>query len=233
MEIRKLHGWRVAFQEAVAIQRRLKNSLILSDVSLFGEIRTVGGADISYDHGSGRFFAAAVVLSFPDLHILEQSSASARVLFPYIPGLLSFREGPPLIAAFARLKCRPDIVLFDGQGIAHPRGIGLASHMGLWLDIPSIGCAKKRLTGDYIEPGLRAGQWSPLHVEEQIVGAVVRTKLHVKPVFVSQGHRVSLERAIRIVLACTAGYRLPEPVRLAHLAVNQLRLLHRKSSGRK
>lgn len=233
MKIRDLHDWDVTYKEAVSIQQRLKQCLVLRDDGLPDKFSTVGGADISYDRGSSRFFAAVIVLSWPDLKILEESCASADISFPYIPGLLSFREGPPLLAAFEKLRSRLDVVLFDGQGIAHPRGVGLASHMGLWLDVPTIGCAKKKLFGDYLDPGPTVGEWSPLQDEEHVIGVVLRTKSRVKPVFVSQGHRISLERASRIVLSTTAGYRIPEPVRQAHLAVNRHRQSHRDSIGRR
>jgi len=164
-----------------------------------------------------------VVLSYPSLEILEIASTVDRVSFPYVPGLLSFREGPVLLKAFENLQQRPDIVLFDGQGIAHPRGIGLACHMGLFLDLPTIGCAKTKLIGTFAEVGQERGNFTDLFHKDAVIGAVVRTRNRVRPVFVSPGHRISLQRAIRIVLECCRGYRLPEPVRQAHLAVNRLR----------
>ncbi len=160
-------------------------------------------------------------MSYPELTLLEEATFSARVSFPYIPGLLTFREGPPLITAFAKLSQLPDFILFDGQGIAHPRGIGLAAHLGLILDRPAIGCAKSRLVGTHAPVGEKRGDWTGLIHQERQVGAVLRTRDRIKPVFVSQGHRIGLERAVTLVLACCRGYRIPEPTRRAHLAVNQ------------
>jgi len=218
-----LHPWEVTCREAVAIQQTLREKLILEDLDLPDPIRFIAGADISYSRGDDRFFGAVVVLSYPSLEILEIASTVDRVSFPYVPGLLSFREGPVLLKAFENLQQRPDIVLFDGQGIAHPRGIGLACHMGLFLDLPTIGCAKTKLIGTFAEVGQERGNFTDLFHKDAVIGAVVRTRNRVRPVFVSPGHRISLQRAIRIVLECCRGYRLPEPVRQAHLAVNRLR----------
>jgi len=227
MKTRELHRWDVTYREAVAIQEELRGRLILRADGLPDPLRTVAGADISYDRGSDLFFAAVVLMNYPELTLLEEATFSARVSFPYIPGLLSFREGPPLIAAFAKLNQPPDLILFDGQGIAHPRGIGLASHLGLILDRPAIGCAKSRLVGTHEPVGEKRGEWTELTHQEKKVGAVLRTRDRVKPIFVSPGHRVGLERSIALVLACCRGYRIPEPTRRAHLAVNRLRMEHR------
>ena len=227
MKTRELHRWDVTYREAVAIQEELRGRLILRADGLPDPLRTVAGADISYDRGSDLFFAAVVLMNYPELTLLEEATFSARVSFPYIPGLLSFREGPPLIAAFAKLNQPPDLILFDGQGIAHPRGIGLASHLGLILDRPAIGCAKSRLVGTHEPVGEKRGEWTELTHQEKKVGAVLRTRDRVKPIFVSPGHRVDLERAMALVLACCRGYRIPEPTRRAHLAVNRLRMEHR------
>jgi len=219
-----LHSWDVTCREAVAIQQTLRELLILYDENPPVALHSIAGADISYSKGDDRFFGAVVVLSYPSMEILEIASTVDQAPFPYVPGLLSFREGPVLLKAFDNLKQRPDIVLFDGQGIAHPRGIGLASHMGLFLDLPTIGCAKTKLIGTYEEVGQERGDRTDLHHKNSVIGAVVRTKNRVRPVFVSPGHRISLQRAVEIVLNCCRGYRLPEPVRQAHLAVNRLRL---------
>jgi len=227
MKTRELHRWDVTYREAVAIQEELRGRLILRADGLPDPLRTVAGADISYDRGSDLFFAAVVLMNYPELTLLEEATFSARVSFPYIPGLLSFREGPPLIAAFAKLNQPPDLILFDGQGIAHPRGIGLASHLGLILDRPAIGCAKSRLVGTHEPVGEKRGEWTELTHQEKKVGAVLRTRDRVKPIFVSPGHRVGLERSIALVLACCRGYRIPEPTRRAHRTVNRLRMEHR------
>jgi len=223
VQTRELHRWDVTYREAVAIQEDLLGKLILRDEGIPDPLRTIAGADISYDRGSDLFFAAVVLMDYPGLTLREEASFSARVSFPYIPGLLTFREGPPLLAAFAKLAQTPDCVLFDGQGIAHPRGIGLASHLGLLLDLPAIGCAKSRLVGAHEPVGEKRGCRQALIHKGREVGAAVRTRERVRPVFVSPGHRISLERAVELVLACCRGYRLPEPLRRAHIAVNLLR----------
>lgn len=223
MRTRALHRWEVTYREAALIQQELRGNLILRDDGLSDPVRTVAGADISYDRGSDRFFAAVVLMTYPELTVLETAALSTRVAFPYIPGLLTFREGPPLIAAFAQLRGAPDVVLFDGQGIAHPRGIGIASHLGLLLDLPAIGCAKRRLVGCHEAAGETRGAWAKLLFQDREVGAVLRTREGIKPLFVSQGHRISLPRALALVLSCCRGYRIPEPIRQAHLMVNRCR----------
>ncbi len=224
MSANPLHRWDVTYREAVAIQEDLRGKLILRDDGALDSIRTVAGADISYEKGSDLFFAAVVLMDFPGLALIEEAAFSARVSFPYIPGLLTFREGPPLLAAFAKLGQTPDLVFFDGQGIAHPRGIGLAAHLGLLLDLPAIGCAKSRLVGSYGPVGEKRGSHAALICGDRQVGAVVRTRERTRPIFVSQGHRIALPKAVTLVLSCCRGYRLPEPVRRAHLAVNRLRM---------
>ena len=220
MKIRELHSWDVDYAGAVAIQERLRRRLRFRPLP---ETGLVAGADVSYSKGDDRFFAAVVVLKMPELTIFETASASERVTFPYIPGLLSFREGPLLMRAFRRLRSKPDLVLFDGHGIAHMRGCGIASHLGLLLDLPSVGCAKSRLVGEHGEPGPRVGDHTRLRYEHRTVAAVLRTREGVKPIFVSQGHRISLPAAVRWVLRAGGGYRLPEPTRRAHLLANQVR----------
>lgn len=222
--MRLLHSWDVAYQEAVSIQNTLKKELILRDGVKIAPVNVIAGADISYSRGSDLFFAAVVLLSYPDMQPIEEAHAVERVSFPYIPGLLSFREGPVLLKAFENLQQAPDLVMFDGQGIAHPRGIGLAAHMGLFLDIPAIGCAKSRLCGEHREPGSFPGDHEDLLYQGQVIGAVLRTKARVHPVFVSPGHLISLERSREVTMKCCRGYHLPEPIRQAHLAVNRLRI---------
>lgn len=221
MKIKHLHRWDVTYREAITIQEELKKKLILKDEDVI-EPKTVAGADISYTK-DGLFFTAVVLLAWPTMNIIEETYSMERTRFPYIPGLLTFREGPALLKAFEKLRCTPDAVIFDGQGIAHPRGIGLASHIGLFLDIPTIGCAKTRLIGSYTAVGDRVGDCAALVYNDQAIGAVLRTREKVKPVFVSQGHRIGLQKAIEVVLSCCNGYRLPEPVRRAHLTANRLR----------
>jgi len=224
MKVRHLHGWNITCNEALAIQQRLKDMLILQDEPFVPRrMETVAGADISCTKGSGMLFAAVTLFSYPSLEILEEARFIDRTDFPYIPGLLSFREGPALLKAFSILRLSPDFIIFDGQGIAHPRGIGLASHMGLCLDVPTIGCAKTILVGSHGEIGAERGSRADLLWKNMLVGAALRTRTGVKPVFVSQGNRITLGSAVDLVLSCCKGYRLPEPVRRAHLAVNAMR----------
>jgi len=225
MKVRYLHPWDVTPREAVKIQKALCGKLRLGENMFSGHPRWVGGADISYTRGDDRFFAAIVILEWPSLRTVEEATHAEKVTFPYVPGLLSFREGPPLIRAFEKLKRAPDVVLFDGQGIAHPRGIGLASHMGILLNVASVGCAKTKLVGEHGEVGEAAGDYAELVFGGRAVGAVLRTKDRVKPIYVSQGHRVGLRQSIRLALSCCRGYRIPEPVRQAHLLVNRMRRL--------
>jgi deoxyribonuclease V len=183
----------------------------------------VAGADIAYDESRGLQFAAVLVFTFPELRLVETRAVRGRIPFPYVPGLLSFREAPALLRAFRRLRARPDLLLCDGQGIAHPRGIGLASHLGLLLGLPTIGCAKSLLVGEHDPVGPRPGDRAPLRHEGRVVGAAVRTRAGVKPVFVSPGDRIGLADAARYVLACCRGFRLPEPVRRADRLVGILK----------
>jgi deoxyribonuclease V len=187
--------------------------------------RLVAGADLSFDRSSPHLYAAVVVLDAESLQVVEVAGVQARAGFPYIPGYLSFREIPPLLLAFAKLETVPDLVVCDGQGRAHPRRFGLACHLGVLLDLPTLGCAKSGLIGDYREPGPRRGAHTQLRDGGEVIGQVVRTRSFVKPVFVSVGHRISLETARRTALRLAPRYRLPEPVRAAHREVNRLRRL--------
>jgi deoxyribonuclease V len=186
-------------------------------------IRLIAGADMAFDKRRGLAFASVVVMSFPELAVVEQADAVVPLTFPYVPGLLSFREGPGLLAAFEKIASAPDAVIFDGQGIAHPRRLGLATHVGLWLGIPSVGCAKSRLCGEHEEPGRRKGDAVPLMDGGEQIGVVLRTRTDVKPVFVSPGHLADLESSARLVLECCPRYRLPEPTRLADAAVGRFK----------
>jgi deoxyribonuclease V len=186
-------------------------------------LRRVAGADVSYDRGSPVLFAAVVVLDPASFAVIESAGVESRARFPYVPGYLSFREIPPLLEAFAKLAARPDLVVCDGQGRAHPRRFGLASHLGVLLDLPTIGCAKSRLVGEHREPGLSRGASAALRHEGEVIGTVLRTQDGVKPVYVSVGHRVTLAAARRTILALAPRHRLPEPVRAAHAEVNRLR----------
>lgn len=227
MKIKNLHSWNLSPQEAIAIQRDLQKEIILK--KKFGRIETIAGADMAIDDNRKLGFAGVIVYSFPDLIEIERQDAVVPIRLPYIPGLLAFREGPVLLEAFKKLRTAPDIVMFDGQGIAHPRGLGIASHMGLFLDKPTIGCAKSRLIGEYKEPGNNVGDWSPLFYSSsepldkargesrsaRIIGAVLRTRKNVKPIFVSPGHMIDLASSIQIVLQCLDRTRIPKPTREA------------------
>lgn len=223
MKIYEVHGWDVSPKEAMEIQERLRKQIVLENAPEVESINKIGAADVSYDKKTNLVYATVVIFSFPDLRVLEEKDAIRPATFPYIPGLLVFREGPALIEAFQKIATNPDVIIFDGQGIAHPRGIGIATHMGILLDEPSIGCAKTVLVGDYAEPEETAGSQSPLIKEGVELGVALRTKNRVEPVFVSIGHKIDLKTAIKIVLECTRGYRLPEPVRQAHIVSNKLR----------
>lgn len=207
--------------DARALQEQLRSRVIERDE--IGPLRRIAGADVSYDRRSPVMYAAVVVVDARTGEVIERASAVRRVRFPYVPGFLSFRELPPLAEAFARLSAPPDVVLCDGHGRAHPRRFGLACHLGVALDLPAIGCAKSRLVGTHREPGLRRGSRTALRDGRETIGAVLRTRDGVKPIFVSIGHRVSLDGAVRIVLASCRGHRVPEPVRAAHEEVNRLR----------
>jgi deoxyribonuclease V len=200
--------------EAIALQQALAGRVERED--RLGPVHTVCGVDVHYSADGSTAHAAAALLSFPALELLAHAFARRRVSFPYIPGLLSFRELPAALAALAGLSRVPDLVLCDGQGIAHPRRCGLASHLGLEADLPCIGVAKRRLVGEHRDPGARRGAWTPLIDADERIGAVLRTRAGVKPMYVSIGHRISLETAMRYVMACTTRYRLPEPLRSAH-----------------
>ncbi len=206
------HPWTLEPSDAMAFQKKLAGQVIRE--ATVDEVHTVAGVDASYRENTAR--AAVVTLSFPDLEIVEYAVATRPIDYPYVPGLLSFREAPAVLDALEKLTFAPDLLIFDGHGIAHPRRIGIASHIGLVVDLPSIGCAKRRLRGQYEEPGHERGSFTYLTHKGETVGAVVRTRTDVKPVFVSIGHRVDLPTAIHYVLACGGGYKLPETTRWAH-----------------
>jgi len=229
MRFRSLHGWGLRIPAARALQERLASRIVEATPADF-EPRLVAGADMSHRRGSPWLYGAVVVVRVEDRAVLETVTARRKATFPYVPGFLAFREGPVLLDAFRRLRARPDAVLFDAHGRAHPRRLGLASLLGLWLGLPSAGCAKSRLCGAHDEPGPARGTAAPLRHEGERVGTVLRTREGSRPVFVSVGHRIALADAEALVLRCTDGrHRLAEPVRLAHLAVNAFR---REEEGR-
>jgi deoxyribonuclease V len=218
-----LHPWTLEPAEAIQLQSALRQRLVLTWDGR--KLRTVGGVDMSVKGQAAR--AAIVVLSYPELEPVEAVTADVPIAFPYIPGLLTFREGPAILAAWQRLEAQPDLLMFDGQGIAHPRGIGLAAHMGLWLKRPSIGVAKSWLYGVYTAPGSQRGDAAELRDPRQpdrVIGQVLRTRTDVKPVYVSPGHLIDVSHAVELVLACCTRYRLPEPTRRAHQAAGGQKL---------
>ena len=225
LKINNIHNWDVSIKEAISIQRELCVRLDLR--KKIKKITTVAGADMAIDDKMG--YAGIIIYAFPQMVEIERQFAVFKIEFPYVPGLLAFREAPILLKAFEKVRTDPDVIIFDGQGIAHPRGMGIASHMGLFLGKPAIGCAKSRLVGEYKEPGQNVGDWTPLFYSSsesldfardesrspRIIGAVLRTRKNVKPVFVSPGHLIDLQSSIEVVLACLDRTRIPKPTREA------------------
>jgi len=236
MQTKKLHNWNLPPSQAIALQKRLAGKVQFTAIK--SRPKLVAGLDCAFSKNGEKIIAAAVVLKLPSLEPVETKSAVRKVSFAYIPGLLSFREAPACIAAVEKLQSEPDIFLIDGQGIAHRRRLGLAAHLGLFFDKPTIGCAKSRLTGTFKDPPLEKGAFSLLkdkipkletnhqsrNTSHETIGAVLRTRTGVKPLFVSAGNKCLLEDAIKITLRCTTKYRLPEPTRLAHQTVGKLKL---------
>jgi deoxyribonuclease V len=217
-----LHPWELSPKEAVALQRELAGRVMLRDDDA-GAVRLVAGVDVSCSRFVPCVYAAVILWDMVSGAVVEKAEAVLDHPFPYVPGLLSFRELPVVLEAFRGLQQVPDVVLVDGQGIAHPRRLGIASHLGLWLDLPTIGCAKSRLCGEHAEPGRQRGEWMSLLDDGKEIGRVLRTRDRIKPLFISPGHKVGFDRAVQIVLACGRGYRLPEPTRLAHVESNRVR----------
>lgn len=218
MHIKNIHKWNVPVQQAIEIQCKLASLVIRQDT--INDVKFVGGVDISIKKASTQATAALVILEFPGLKLVESIIIQGKVEFPYVPGLLSFREIPLLLPAFKQLSSKLDLILVDGQGISHPRRMGLASHLGLVLDIPTIGCAKSRLWGSHTDVAVSAGSFSMLIDKEETIGAVLRTKINTKPLYISIGHKISLNSAVNWVISCCKEYRIPEPTRLAHRAAN-------------
>lgn len=213
LQLRHEHPWDVSPSEARETQQRLRE--LVETMDRLDTIDNVAGVDVGFDKGKGLTRAAVVVLSFPGLELREQTVVTQPTRFPYVPGLLSFREAPAILAALDRLEHLPDVLLCDGQGVAHPRRFGIACHLGVLTDLPSIGVAKKRLVGSHEEPGDTKGDWVPLTHGGETIGAVLRSRAGVKPIYVSCGHRVSLATAVDLVLRCTTRFRLPETTRRA------------------
>ena len=226
----QLHDWDLSPREAVELQKSLRERVRLEPLTR--EIGTVAGADISFNKYSPVLYAGIVVLRLPSLEVLEEVGVVGETKFPYVPGLLSFRESPPLLEAWGKLKIEPDAVMFDGQGIAHPRRVGIASHVGLLLNRPTFGCAKSILVGRHEELAEERGSWQPLvdPKNKETIGAALRTKTRVQPIYVSPGHLIDLAGAIDLTLRADGGYRQPEPTRRAHNLVNALRRGEREAT---
>ncbi len=227
--MKKLHSWNLSYSQARECQRSLASKVRFTPLKKPPKL--IAGIDCAFSRDGKKIIAAVVVLKPPDFALVETTNAVRKVTFPYIPGLLSFREAPVCIAAVEKLKSKPDVFIIDGQGIAHPRRLGLAAHLGLFFDKPTIGCAKSRLIGVYEGPGLQKGSHTLLKdkkgkpsMQYETIGAVLRTRTNVKPVFVSVGNKCLLKDAIEITLTCAVKYRLPEPTRLAHQLVSKLKL---------
>lgn len=216
-----LHAWDLDPEAAVALQRELASRVRLEPIE--ASVRTVAGCDISFNRDEERVFAGIVVLALPGLETVEEVAVETVATFPYVPGLLSFREIPALQEAWARLETEPDAVMLDGQGIAHPRRMGIACHFGLLVDRPTVGCAKSPLAGRFETPGPLPGDRSPIVHRGDVVGTALRSKARSNPLIVSPGHRCDVASAVALVEACAGGYRLPEPTRRAHLWVNERR----------
>ena len=223
--------WNLAPRDAICEQERLRERVVLEDS--FEAIRLVAGADLAFDPDTDTAFAGVIVYRFPALEEIERRSARLKLRFPYIPGLLSFREGPALTAAFARLRNEPDLILIDGHGRAHPRLFGIACHIGVLFDKPAIGCGKSLLVGEHDEPANAAGSTAPLWFKGERVGEVLRTRDGVKPIYVTVGHRVSLATAVELVKRCCDGFRIPKPTREADLYVGKLRREFQRNRTRK
>ncbi len=196
-----------------SIQNELAGKVVIKPFRK--EVKYVAGCDVSYNRTKNEMTAVVALVEYPSLKLVEVSHHTTAVEFPYIPTFLSFRELPSLVEAFRKLSTKPDLVVVDGQGIAHPRGLGLAAHFGVTVEMPTIGCAKSHLFGKYEMPGLKRGGWTPLWAGDKMIGAVVRTRDRVKPVFISPGHLIDVESSVEWILKLTKGYKLPEPIRFA------------------
>ncbi|RLA97109.1 MAG: endonuclease V [Deltaproteobacteria bacterium] len=215
-----MHAWDVSRSDAIKIQRRIAAEVLIEGDTFYP--KTVAGVDVSYAGKDGPAVCCITVFSFTGMVFLHAAYSVMEVRFPYVTGLLTFREGPSIVSAFEKLEFIPDVLIFDGQGIAHPRRVGIASHMGVYLGVRTIGCAKTHLFGDYKEPGPRRGDMSPLVHGGDIIGMVLRTRDNTRPVFISPGHMIDTTSSVNIALACSIKYRLPEPVRQAHIMSRRL-----------
>lgn len=223
------HRWDIAPFEAQQLQKELQTQIV--EEESVSPIRTIAGVEVAHSRFSDTLTAAVSIVSYPDMALIEQVTVEYRTKFPYIPGLLSFRECPAILEAFSRLSTTPDLVLVDGPGVAHPHGLGVASHLGVLLDLPTIGCSRSNLVGSYVEPEVSAGSQTSLVWQGKVIGAVYRSKNRVAPLFVSIGHRVSRAQAVQVVIDSCQGYRLPEPTRHAYAALNTARLSQKAAAA--
>lgn len=221
MSIQALHSWNLTPAAAADLQRQLASQVDARTPLARWDL--VAGADVSYNRFSPTIHAGIVVIRAADGEVVEKQGIVHETSFPYIPGFLSFREAPAVLEAFGKLKHKPDVLMLDGQGFAHPRRFGLACHVGLWLGLPTLGCAKSRLIGTFREPAKKEGSLAALKDKGEVIGNVVRTRTGVKPLYISVGHQIDLPSAVRVVLGTCRGYRIPEPTRQAHMHVNELR----------
>lgn len=222
MEYYDLHEWNVELNEARCIQNKLSKHLILKDS--FNEISSIAGCDVAYSSTTDEAYSAICIFTYPELIKTDEISAKAKITFPYRPGFLAFREGPALLECFKKVKAKPDIILFNGQGIAHPRNMGLATHIGILLDTPSIGCARNALFGKYTLPDINKGSYSEIYNNDSnIIGLCLRTQNSIKPLYISQGYKISLKTSLEVILKCTRKYKMPEPLRAADMLANSMK----------
>jgi len=224
-----LHEWQVDFRTACKIQNDLAERIVLKNG--FNQLNMIAGCDVAYSSSTNRAYAVIGIYDFPSMRKYYEVYSVSEVSYPYISGLFTFREGPPLLKVFEKLKERPDVIIFNGQGIAHPRKMGLATHMGILLDIPSIGCTQRSMFGKNRVPGNRRGDWC--HVrnnKNELIGCCIRTRENVRPIFISQGHKIDLPTAVDIILNCTTNFKMPEPLRDAHITANKIKALYEKTT---
>jgi len=219
MKIKHLHDWNLSSQDAIQLQKDLADQVITDQLIDLDAVKLVAGVDVSVKNNVSQ--AAVVVMTYPELEIVETVRAKQPTSYPYIPGLLTFREGPVLEDAFKQLEHEPDVFIFDGMGQIHPRKMGIAAHLGLWLEKPTVGCGKTHFIGDYDDPAMEKGSYSPLTYKGEQLGVVLRTRTNVKPVYISVGHMAELNSAVQLVMSCTPKYRLPRPIRQAHNAAGE------------
>lgn len=228
MRINELHRWDLELAEAKSIQESLRHMVCLSGFP--GRFELVAGVDVAYSKRSNLLFGGLVVLRYPGFEIVEEQYSVDTVRFPYIPGYLSFRESPVILRLFEQLHMEPDVVIVDGQGVAHPRGLGIAAHIGVIIGLPTIGCAKSLLCGQFTGLGVKRGERVPIYFEGNLCGYAIRTKEYKNPVFVSPGNLISFDDACDVVLRCTTKYRVPEPTRVAHIMVNRFKKRYENES---